>query len=265
MTRVSFLLWRPRAKRSLVENTPYKVIECSTMNKILVVQFRTDQSLPQEQRCIVDTVGEEVAKRLNFVNAVSDDLSSEILENVSHVILGGSGEFFLGEGAGKDSWLPKVFLFVEKIYAKNIPVFGICFGHQILLSHAGAKVCKIPEMSEIGTFPVAMRKLSSSDELFGGFPEKYDGIFAHKETPIEVPDHVRVLGSTERVEAGVVRIGARRAWGVMFHPDMNMMSVRERFSMFPHYADNPEKFAQALAAFREAPVAPEILKKFVSL
>lgn len=235
------------------------------MNKILVVQFRTDQSLLQEQRCIIDTVGDSAAERIIFVSAISDELSSEILENVSHVVLGGSGEFFLGEGAGKDSWLPKVFLFIEKVYALDIPIFGICFGHQILLSHAGARVCKIPEMSEVGTFPVELRSMSLMDELFGGFPEKFDGIFAHKESPVEVPDHVRVLGSTERVEAGVVRIGARRAWGVMFHPDMNMMAVRERFSMFPHYADSPEKFAEALEAFREAPVAHEILRKFITL
>ncbi len=235
------------------------------MDKILIVQFRTDQSLTQEQRCMIDTVGALAAKQISFVSAISNELSSEILENVSHVILGGSGEFFLGEGAGKDSWLPKVFLFIEKVYAQDIPIFGICFGHQILLSHAGAKVCRIPEMSEVGTFPIEMQKMSSVDELFGGFPEKFEGIFAHKESPVDMPDHVCILGSTERVEAGVVRIGARRAWGVMFHPDMNMSSVRERFSMFPHYADSPEKFAQALAAFREAPIAQDILRKFITL
>lgn len=235
------------------------------MNKILIVQFRTDQSLSQEQRCIYDTLGADIFDKVVFVSAIDSDLSEHILENVSHVILGGSGEFFLGKDAGKDSWLPKVFLFIEKVYAQQIPIFGICFGHQILLSHAGAKIKNIPEMSEVGTFSVQMTESYIEDELFGSFPQTFDGIFGHKETPVELPDLVRVLGSSERVTASVVRIGARPAWGVMFHPDMDIRAVRERLAMFPDYAKNPENIDEALSVYREAPIAPEILRKFVTL
>jgi GMP synthase-like glutamine amidotransferase len=235
------------------------------MKNILIIQFRTDQSLAQERRCMIDTFGPAVSQCVCFANAITEDLNAELLAGVSHVILGGSGEFFLGQGAGEGTWLPKIEAFIEEIYARDIPVFGICFGHQILLKHEGAQIRRIPEMDEVGTFPLTLSEYSSNDELMSGFPLNFDGIYAHKETPVDLPDSVIVLGSSERVRAGVTRIAGRRAWSVMFHPDMNMMAVRERFAMFPHYAESPEKFAQALAAFREAPVAHDILRKFVTL
>jgi GMP synthase-like glutamine amidotransferase len=235
------------------------------MNKILIVQFRTDQSLAQERRCMIDTFGPAVSQRVCFANAITEDLNAELLAGVSHVILGGSGEFFLGQGAGEGTWLPKIEAFIEEIYARDIPVFGICFGHQIILKHAGAQIQRNPDMEEVGTFLVTCNSLAATDELMETIPMSFDAIYAHKETPVDVPDSIVVLASSERVRAAVTRVAGRRAWSVMFHPDMNMMAVRERFAMFPHYAESPEKFAQALAAFREAPAAQEILRKFVTL
>lgn len=235
------------------------------MNNLLIIQFRTDQSLPQEQTCFNETLKATAALNIRYVNAISENLDATILENIDHVMLGGSGEFFLGAGAGESTWLSKVYNLIDEIYRRNIPILGICFGHQILLKHAGAEIKNIPEMRETGTFLERLNDASRTDELFKHMPAQFDAILAHQETPIDLPPHVQVLGSSDRVEASVVRIGAHRAWGVMFHPDMNLSSVRERFAMFPHYAENAEKFVQALESFRDAPIAQNVIANFLRI
>ena len=235
------------------------------MKIILIIQFRTDRSLEQERRCITDTLGVEQSQRIRFINAITEGFDFDILTDVSHVILGGSGEFFLGQGAGEGTWLPKIESLIDEVYERDIPMLGICFGHQIILKHAGAHIRRIPEMDEVGTFMVTCTDQAATDDFMEGLPNRFDAIYAHKETPVDLPDSVLVLGSSERVRAAVTRMAGRHAWSVMFHPDMNMAAVRERFAMFPHYAESPDKFVEALAAFREAPIAQDILRKFVTL
>lgn len=232
---------------------------------ILLIQFRTDQSREQEQRCVKETIGSHNINRLKIVSGVEDDLSPDLLDNVSHVILGGSGEFFLGEGAGEGTWLPKIFAFIDEIYKRDVPVFGICFGHQLLLKHAGAQIERIPEMKELGTLAEFLQPAASADPIFKDFPTQFDAILAHQETPVNIPDNIQLLVSSQRVVASGVRIAERRAWGVMFHPDMNMASIRERFAMFPNYADNPDKFQEALGSFKDAPVAQLTIKNFLEI
>ncbi|MCX6781106.1 MAG: hypothetical protein NT003_03275 [Candidatus Magasanikbacteria bacterium] len=231
-------------------------------SNILLVQFRTDQSLPHEQKCVSLAIGEE-APRLKFMSAIVDEFPPEVLSDVGAVIFGGSGEFFLSEGAGENSWLPKIFAFIDEIYARDIPVFGICFGHQVMLLKEGSVIRRAPELKELGVLPITLTDAAAADPIFGVLPEKtFETILAHQDTPVDLPSHIQILGSTERVVAGAVRIGDRRAWSVMFHPDMDRATNTERVAMFPHYAEDPEKLAELIASFRDAPIAQSVLKNF---
>lgn len=48
-------------------------------------------------------------------------------------------------------WIPQLEELVQKIYAANIPLVGICFGHQIMAQALGGKVEKFGGLWGIGT------------------------------------------------------------------------------------------------------------------
>ena len=76
--------------------------------------------------------------RLQFVNAIHDSLTHDLLDDVDGVILGGSGQFYLTE---EHSWLDSAYGFVGHILERSIPVLGICFGFSASRASSGGSHC----------------------------------------------------------------------------------------------------------------------------
>ncbi len=232
------------------------------MSTILVVQFRTDVSLPHDQTCIA-TIIPEYAQRIQFVSAVKDILSETLLEDVAAVLFSGSGEFFLGKGDGKDTWLPQTFLFLDKVIEKNIPVLGLCFGHQIILLHQGAEIKHIEEYREVGTLPIVLSDRAKEDPIFSRLPATFKGMLGHKETPVNIPEHIEILASSERVLPQAIRVRGKDIWSTMFHPELTLPRMRERLLMFPGYVQDPSQLEKTLEQFEDTPEAGEVIRGFI--
>ncbi len=55
-------------------------------------------------------------------------------------------------GAYEDhDWIPKLEDFIREVYAANLPIVGICFGHQIMAQALGGKVIKYNGLWGMGT------------------------------------------------------------------------------------------------------------------
>lgn len=232
------------------------------MQTILVVQFRTDVSEPHDEACIRASVGAHV-DQLQFINAVKETLPLEIPNDVVGIIFSGSGEFFLGKGDGQDTWLPQTFSFLNKAMKKNIPVLGICFGHQIILMHEGAEIKQVEECREVGTFTITKTDAAKDDPIFSQLPTQFKGMLGHKETPINMPSHIKILASSERVLPQAIRIQGKDVWSTMFHPELTLSRMAERLYMFPNYAEDPSQLEKTLALFEDTPDAGKVLVAFV--
>lgn len=232
------------------------------MKKILVVQFRTDISEMHDQTCIAATIS-EYADSICFVSAVKGILAEDILDDAAAIIFSGSGEFFLGKGDGEDTWLPQTFLFLEKAMERHIPVLGICFGHQIILLHEGAEVKQIEACREVGSLPIFLSDKSSEDPIFSQLPRTFKGMLGHKETPVNIPDHIEVLASSERVIAQATRIKGKDVWSTMFHPELTKSRMKDRLLMFPSYVQDPTQLDATMALFEDAPEAGTVIRAFV--
>lgn len=232
------------------------------MRKILVVQFRTDVSEPHDQECIQATIP-EYADHVRFVSAVKDKLTEDLFDNTAAIIFSGSGEFFLGKGDGKDTWLPQTFLFLEKAMEKRIPVLGVCFGHQIILMHEGTDIQQVEECREVGTFIISQTDAAASDPIFSQLPKQFKGMLGHKETPIHLRDHIEILASSERVIPQAIRIKGKDVWSTMFHPELTLARMKERLLMFPGYVQDPSQLERTLAQFEDTPDAGKVIGAFV--
>jgi GMP synthase (glutamine-hydrolysing) len=144
------------------------------------------------------------------------------------VIIPGSRLNMDDVGLKQNPWMHGLMHFIRSI-DRDIPVLGICFGHQAMARAHGGTVERIPAPMnvEIGFSPISMTQDARSDMLFDGMPDRFDALFSHFTYVSKPPENGTVLAGgvlPDMVQA--YRIGESR-WGVQFHPDFSPANIEE--------------------------------------
>lgn len=203
--------------------------------KMLVLQYRTDNTKDHEVQCFHEELG-DYELDIIFEDATQRNLHRGLLEGVDAVVFGGSGEFFLTQGHGKGEWLEDSFDLIDHILEDNIPLLGICFGSQILTLHQGGKLTDSEEYREPGgTEEVFLNEKSQQCELFSQLPERFKVQLGHKDTPIESGEDMINLAYSNQAPIHAFTIREKPAWGVLFHPELNEERVKNRLTMLPSF------------------------------
>lgn len=143
------------------------------------------------------------------------------------------------------------------------PVFGICYGHQLLAHALGGRVEDNPRGREMGTVTLSLADGAGEDPLFRGLPEGMPAQATHLQTVADAPGGARVLARSGGDDCQAFRWG-EAAWGVQFHPEFStgMMRgyIRARAGALRREGLCPDGLAQAV---RPAPLARRVLRRFV--
>ena len=115
-------------------------------------------------------------------------------------------------------WMLKLEAWVRNILEMNIPLLGICFGHQILAQAMGGVVDYHSGGREIGTVPITLTQAGKQDRLLGALPAVFMGHTTHAQTVKKLPAGAQLLAQNSFEPHHAYRIG-KNAWGVQFHPE----------------------------------------------
>ena len=85
-------------------------------------------------------------------------------------------------------------IFIQKIYAKNIPLVGICFGHQLIIQAVNGLVEKYSEGWSTGIKPV---KFNIRKPWLPKFHDQIRLISFHQDQVIKIPNFVEHLAETD--------------------------------------------------------------------
>lgn len=230
------------------------------MKKILVVQFRTDQSKEHEQSCFHQEFP-NIWEDFEFVDAIQNDLPTDLSPYYA-IVFAGSGEFNYPLGHGVGTWKEPVFEFTQKVIESGIYTLGICFGFQTIALQQGAKMVNDASMKEVGTYPVYLTEAGKQDELFEDMPTNFKAQFGHKDTAVDFPDHFIQLGGSEKVECNAFRLKDTHVWGVLYHPELNPDRMRYRVTLFPSYVESGDPH-DVFDALDESPASTQVLHRFL--
>lgn len=102
--------------------------------------------------------------------------------------------------------------------AQEIPIMGVCLGHQAICEVYGATVTYAPEMMHGKT---SIASLRTDTPLFAGMEQKaqvarYHSLVAQKDT---IPSQLKVTAVTEDGEVMAVQHVQYPVFGVQFHPE----------------------------------------------
>jgi len=121
----------------------------------------------------------------------------------------------------REPWVMRGEEYLRHLVSCHVPVFGICFGHQMLGQALGGHVARNPRGREIGTVDFVVL---AADPILDGAAPPLRANTTHVDTVQRLPSGAIVLARTEREPHAAVRF-SERAWGVQFHPEMDAAVV----------------------------------------
>jgi GMP synthase (glutamine-hydrolysing) len=149
---------------------------------------------------------------------------------------------------------------LRQAVAKNLPVLGICFGHQLLAHALGGRVGPNPSGREIGTLPI---EIVADDPLLGNVGAMRVQA-THVDSVLDLPVGSTVLARS-RLEPHAALRFADQAWGVQFHPEfspeMLRLLIQERRDLLASEGFEPDSLIDVV---QPTPRSTAILARFAA-
>ncbi len=160
-------------------------------------------------------------------------------------------------------WMLRAEELVCEIAKANTPLFGICFGHQLVGQALGGLVAKNPNGREIGTVEVSLLPDAQLDPIFEGLPQRFRANHTHVDSVVELPRGARVLATTDKEKHAAFSIG-QAIKCVQFHPEIDGDAMRGYVEARAHVIEAEGGDAKAiLEGVTDAPDGASTLRSFV--
>jgi GMP synthase (glutamine-hydrolysing) len=160
-------------------------------------------------------------------------------------------------------WSERTADWLREAAHTETPLFGICYGHQLLAHALGGEVGYNPNGRESGTVSIELRPDAIEDPLFAGMPQRFSAHATHLQTVLRPPEDAVVLARSQQDDCHAFRWGSQ-AWGVQFHPEFathHMRGyVRARSDCIRRHGQCPKAVEHAVGP---APQARRLLQRFV--
>jgi len=103
----------------------------------------------------------------------------------------------------------------NKIFDMNIPLLGICYGHQLIVNKYGGKIKKANK--EYGS---SLLTIDNDEDLLSGIGESIRAWMSHGDEAEEIPPGFQVIGHTESAKAAAIASEEKSIYGIQFHPEV---------------------------------------------
>ena len=163
---------------------------------------------------------EELGFEIQVLRAYAgESVPSEVPSNVSALIpLGGH------MNATEDHlhpWLAPERALLKDAIDRDVPIFAICLGTQLLAVAGGGRVERA-EIGEVGIYSI--HGVGVTDSIFT-FDSELPVAQWHEDQVVELPTGAILLASSELCVNQVYRLGTR-SYGVQFHPEIDLEVVK---------------------------------------
>ena len=118
-------------------------------------------------------------------------------------------------------WLTPEKKLLKDAIDRDIPIFAICLGTQLLALAGGGSVERAPE-GEVGIYSIQCNDVE--DNIFNS-PVPLPVAQWHEDQVTALPSGATLLASSERCANQVYRLGSK-SYGVQFHPEIDLAIVK---------------------------------------
>ena len=169
------------------------------MDKIVVLDFGSQYS---------HLICRRIREFSVYAELVPFDISFEELQKLNPkgiIFSGGPSSVY-----NSDAPVPE-----NKIFDMNLPLLGICYGHQLIVNKFGGKVKRANK--EYGS---SILTIDSDEDLLSGIGESVRAWMSHGDEAEQIPPGFRVIGHTESAKAAAIASKEKSMYGIQFHPEV---------------------------------------------
>lgn len=124
-----------------------------------------------------------------------------------------------------EPWSEALKPWLREAVKRNLPLLGVCYGHQLMAEALGGKVGYHSGGREVGTFEVALTDAGQTDALLGALPDRFPAQLTHAQSVLTPPAGAVVLACNAHDPYQALRLGPRQ-WSVQFHPEFTAPVTR---------------------------------------
>lgn len=160
-------------------------------------------------------------------------------------------------------WSEATADWIRKAMDIHMPLFGVCYGHQLMAHALGGGVGYHAAGLEVGCQEIELLPSAASDPLAGALPSHFAAHLTHLQTVLTLPPSAVVLARSSHDPHQIVRYGPH-AISTQFHPEftpsISAACVTRRADMLRSEGRDPDAM---LSDLLETPVAQGLLRRFV--
>ena len=173
------------------------------LNKILIIDFGSQFT-------------QLIARRIRELGVFSEIISHKKIEN-RHINQSIKG--IILSGGPLNVYQINRYTFDKKIIENQIPILGICFGHQILSKLSGGKV-KQSKHREFGLVDIKKKNNSILTRNFFDKQNKNRVWMSHADQVSKLPKNFKVIASSNNSKFAIIENKKKNFYGVQFHPEI---------------------------------------------
>ena len=169
------------------------------MDKIVVLDFGSQYS---------HLICRRIREFAVYCELVSFDISADELKkhNPKGIIFSG------GPSSVYD---PNAPIPETEVFNMNIPILGICYGHQLIVNNFGGKVKRVNK--EYGS---SLLSIDNDQDLLSGIGESVRAWMSHGDEAEEVPSGFEIIGHTQSAKSAAIAAKDKAVYGIQFHPEV---------------------------------------------
>jgi len=162
-------------------------------------------------------------------------------------------------------WSERVAGWLPAVVERDIPLLGICYGHQLLAHALSGTVADNPNGREFGTCRICFTPEAADDPLLGCVAPSITANLCHTQSVIRLPEGAVRLARSGRDPNQAFRIG-RCAWGVQFHPEFDRVAMRAYIRKCAELlSDEGQVPAELERNVADTPAGEVLLQKFMKI
>jgi GMP synthase (glutamine-hydrolysing) len=162
----------------------------------------------------------------------------------------------------REPWSEQTARWLRGAADEGLPMFGVCYGHQLLAHALGGQVGYNPAGREIGTHLV---EHLGDEPLLADLPRPFAAQMMHMQSVIEPPPGAVVLARSAMDAHQMLRIG-RNIVSTQFHPEFSPQFVGATLDRYADtYAREKLDVPALKRGLRPTPEAASLLRRFLEL
>lgn len=243
------------------------------MTSLLLIQSRKRPEMVEGEQGEYTRALAGTGVALSYMSVFDDTIDWQapevLLAGHDGIILGGSGEYDFDGGrpqtddvrAESKAIVERLRPLLDYVFANEVPLLGVCYGHQIVSEYQGVPVVNDLEQKKVGSHVVCLTEEGKFDPLLAGLPERFIGQYGHKDSLSALPPGAVLLATGPSCNTSAVRYGSR-IYTLQFHPELTEKDVAWKLANSPGYLPEGMTLDELI---KPSPEASTLIPRFAKL